>query len=102
MKNVGINHFVKAYTLGGNIMTRGRDSKFDGSFETSRYANDSLEKTLERGAYQGVFVSPTESGGVQKTTFTDRGERVERWEPGEPGDYIHYGIDADGNFFYRK
>lgn len=82
-------------------MARGRDSNFDGSFETSRYAGDSLEKTLERGLYQGIFVSPTESGGVQKVTYTENGERVDRWEPGKPGDYPHYGIDAGGNFFKK-
>lgn len=82
-------------------MARGRDSNFDGTFETSRYANDSLEKTLERGLYQGIFVSPSESGGVQKTTYTDKGVRVERWEPGEPGNYPHYGKDDEGNFFKK-
>jgi hypothetical protein len=82
-------------------MARGRDSSFDGSFETSRYADDSLEKTIERGAEKGIFVSPTESGGVQKTTYTEKGERVDRWEPGKPGDYPHYGIDEDGIFFHK-
>ena len=82
-------------------MARGRDSKFDGSYETSRYAGDSLEETLERGIEKGIFVSPTESGGVQKLTYTEKGERVERWEPGEPGNYPHYGIEADGKFFHK-
>lgn len=82
-------------------MARGRDKDFDGSFETSRYADDSLEKTLERGMYQGIFVSPSDTGGVQKLTKTDSGDRVERWEPGEPGNYPHYGIDENGEFFHK-
>lgn len=82
-------------------MARGRDDHFDGTFETSRYANDSLEETLERGIEKGIFVSPTENGGMQKTTWTDSGDRVERWEPGEEGNYPHYGYDKDGKFFHK-
>ena len=80
-------------------MARGRDSNFDGSFETSRYADNSLEKILERAIDQGIYASPSDSGGVQKLTQTDSGDRIERWEPGEPGNYPHYGIDKDGKFF---
>ena len=83
-------------------MARGRDENFDGSYETSRYANDTVEKALERGIDQGIYVSPTESGGVQKLTQSDSGDRVDVWEPGSKGDYPHYGIDKDGEFFYKK
>ena len=82
-------------------MARGRDPEFDGSYETSRYANDSVEDALERGIDKGIYVSPTESGGVQKLTQTDKGDRVDVWEPGEKGNYPHYGIDSDGEFFKK-
>ena len=82
-------------------MARGRDENFDGSFETSRYANDSLRETFERALYNGVYVSPSDSGGVQKLTKTDSGDRVERWEPGKPGDYSHYGYNKNGKFFKK-
>ena len=82
-------------------MARGRDANFDGSYETSRYADRSIEQMFTDVWDKGKVITPTDSGGMQKVTWGENGDRVDRWEKGKPGDYPHYGIDEKGNFFNK-
>ena len=62
------------------------DKKFDGSYESSRYANGTLEDDILR-AMDGTIVGETSTGGL----FRQTDSRLDVWAKGDSeGNYDHY------------
>lgn len=68
-------------------MTKGRDPNFDGSYDTSRYADKPLEEDIRRLAEDGKIIGETEDGEMFKEDVNTG--RVDVWLKGQPGDYTH-------------
>lgn len=70
------------------------DKKFDGSYESSRYANRSLEEDiLEAG--RGNIVGETSTGGV----FRQTDSRIDVWGKGDSdGNYNHYYYNGPNDY----
>lgn len=87
-------------------MSKGRDSNFDGSYETSRAAKDSLEDSIARLAFddkQSAIWSESDGGRgtIKENIDTDR---VDYWLQNTPGgdDYMHAWYDpSTGDKGYR-
>lgn len=72
-------------------MSNSRDPKFDGSYETSRYAGGTLEDDIMRVAESGTIIGEMPGGGLYRQTDS----RIDAWEKGEPGNYTHHYYNSE-------
>ena len=70
------------------------DGKFDGSYESSRYAGGTLEDDILR-AMDGTIVGETSTGGLYRQTDT----RIDVWGKGDSnGNYDHYYYNGPNDY----
>lgn len=63
------------------------DGKFNGTYETSKYGDLSLEEVIEKAAYEGVYLYEGPNGELIRETDT----RIDIWGEGDGnGNYDHY------------
>lgn len=71
------------------------DGKFNGTFDTSKYADDTLEDIIRRGAEEGVFVYEGPNGEL----IRESDSRIDVWGRGDGnGHYPHYYYNGPNDY----